>query len=352
MENDPKFDPLTTKFQDQNYPSERTRNQAVSNSSITYRQLLALTPRKAIDEFLRSKSFGKSPATYKIYSQQLEYFAKWLDERKIDKLSDITRKVLEDHLIDFSTKVNGDRRSNGGIHARYRCIRAFLYYWENETDGEYTSPTHRMKVSAAKPPVKKGVSEADFEKLILAADELRDKAILFVLLDTGVRARELINMHIGDINMLTMQITIQHGKGDKPRLVCFGARTKKVLRQYIATLKDQEEEDPLWVSSEEGNSSRLNGPTHQITFTGLQSIIRRLCEKAGCKRYGLHDFRRAFALAALRNMKKTGDGTDLLGLARLMGHNDTRVTERYLALEDSDMVMSYKSISPIDNMRH
>ena len=60
----------------------------------------------------------------------------------------------------------------------------------------------------------------------------RDRTILMVLMDTGVRADELCNIQLEDINLIDNSILIKQGKGRKPRFVFIGKRTRKQIRKY------------------------------------------------------------------------------------------------------------------------
>jgi len=162
----------------------------------------------------------------------------------------------------------------------------------------------------------------------------RDKAILLFLLDTGVRASELLSLNITDINQTTGEVLVRQGKGNKPRYVYIGKHSKRVLRKYLRNRNDNN--PALWVTHPYVESGRL-------TYSGLRSLIKRRAKQAGIEAPALHDFRRAFALNFLRN------GGDIYSLQNLMGHADLRVLRRYLAQTTEDLQVAHRNFSPVDN---
>jgi len=74
----------------------------------------------------------------------------------------------------------------------------------------------------------------------------------------------------------------------------------------------------------------------------LRSMVQRRARAAGVRAPGLHDFRRAFALLALRG------GVDLVSLQRLMGHSGLDVLRRYLAQTEADLRAAHAKGAPVD----
>jgi integrase/recombinase XerD len=162
----------------------------------------------------------------------------------------------------------------------------------------------------------------------------RDTAILLCLLDTGARANEFLSINLDDINQARGDILIRQGKGRKPRTVYIGKQSKRALRRYLNHRKD--ESTALWVTHPRCGSERLS-------YDGLREILTRRAQKAGVEEPSLHDFRRAFALAMLRN------GTDIFTLAKLMGHEGISVLQRYLKQTNVDTEEAHRRAGPVDN---
>ena len=102
--------------------------------------------------------------------------------------------------------------------------------------------------------------------------DLRDKTILLTLIDTGVRASELLAIDLIDINQVLGDILIRSGKGGKPRTVFIGKETRKWIRKYLSKRNDNS--PALWVTDQTRGVDRLS-------YWGLRSMVNRRSIKAG-----------------------------------------------------------------------
>jgi len=157
---------------------------------------------------------------------------------------------------------------------------------------------------------------------------------LLSLLDTGTRAGEFLEINLADINQAMGDILIRAGKGGKPRTVFIGKHTKKSIRRYLRLRSDNS--PALWVTNLYHGSQRL-------TYWGLRSMVIRRSEKAEINPSSLHDFRRAFAIAMLR------EGVDIFTLAKLMGHSSIDVLKHYLKQTTEDTALAHHRHGPVDN---
>lgn len=164
---------------------------------------------------------------------------------------------------------------------------------------------------------------------------LRDKAILILLVDTGLRASELCALTLSDYNNKNGEIDIRHGKGDKERTVIAGANARKALWRYLATRSDKEPGEPLFATR-----SGLH-----MNKDGLRHLVQRVAERTGVRNANLHRFRHTFAINFLRN------GGNVVELQRFLGHEQMSTVTIYLNLAQSDMAAAQKLASPADNWR-
>jgi len=155
---------------------------------------------------------------------------------------------------------------------------------------------------------------------------------LLCLLDTGCRAGEFAAINISDVDLATGQILIRAGKGGKPRVVFLGSKSRKALASYLRHVGKREESAPLWITRE----------YRRLSYSGLRDIARRRAKRASVPAPSLHSFRRAFALACLRN------GMDIYSLQRLMGHADLTMMRRYLAQTSEDVRKAHQRSGPVD----
>ena len=280
---------------------------------------------------LDRKSQDLAQGTLHFYTWKLKLFTEYAGAHKITQVGQITPSLIRDFMISLSMTHNP-----GGVHAAFRCLRAFLYWYEKETEITWSNPIRNVKppkmAIAPLEPVEFNV----VKKLLKTCDVTefygaRDYAIFLFLLDTGIRASELTALDIDDVDAILGDVNIRHGKGGKPRMVVIGKRTRKAVRSYLKFRNDTEY--ALWVTNE---GTRL-------TYWGLVMILKRRSKTAKVNQPSLHSFRRAFALACLRS------GMDVYSLQRLMGHSDLTVLSRYLAQNDDDSRNAHVKASPVDN---
>lgn len=167
----------------------------------------------------------------------------------------------------------------------------------------------------------------------------RDRAILAVLLDTGIRASELCTMTVRDVHLedRTDPHLIVYGKGRKERAVGpLGRESELVLRRYLARHRPE-------VSAPQVFVSRTFEP---LTPSGLDQLLYRLRRWAGPERFpgirlSAHTFRHTYAVNFLRA------GGSIYDLSVLLGHSSVVVTQRYL--EDYQQSDARKGKSVLDS---
>jgi integrase/recombinase XerD len=210
-------------------------------------------------------------------------------------------------------------------------------WYENEVEPEnWKNPIHKIKAPKLPEMI---LNPVDIQDVFFMVDtckpntilDFRDKAILLFLLDTGVRANELLNMNLADINLMNGSIIIQQGKGNKQRIVFLGKKSRKALRAYIK--RRQDNNAYLWITDD----------VEKLEYPGLRKIIIRRAKLAGINPPSIHSFRRAFAINMLRA------GVDVFSLQKLMGHADLKVMRRYLAQTTDDIAQAHRIGSPVDN---
>jgi site-specific recombinase XerD len=290
--------------------------------------------RQAFDLFLIDrKSRRFSPNTIRYYQVELRLFLRFLDAAQVYYFGELTADVLRRYMLHQET-----RRNPGGCLVSFRAVKTFLRWAWEEFELEGRNPITRLNPPKTAANPLPGIGLEDIQKMVDACrgpNENRDRAILFTLLDTGVRAFELTALDLGDIDLMRGAAVIRSGKGGKRRTVFLGQRTRKAIRRYLKERTGLTTSSPLFIT-DEGD---------RLTYWGLRQVLRRLADRAGVKEPGAHDFRRAFALTMLRN------GADLLTVSRLLGHGSVLVTQRYLNLNNDDLAESHRTAGVVDRLR-
>jgi len=209
------------------------------------------------------------------------------------------------------------------------------------------------------PPVIKTFTKEEIAALLKACDQSRtwktrqttantrptadrDHAIILVLLDTGIRAQELCDIEIDDLNLGANSIKIGgkgRGRDKKERYVCIGKRTVRALWKYLTPrLKSTNGEDRLFVVCPEDDFRPMSRDI-------LGRLLRRIGNRAGISKVHPHRFRHTFAINYLRN------GGDVFTLQALLGHSSLDMVKRYTRMAQIDCANAHKSASPVDNWR-
>jgi site-specific recombinase XerD len=161
----------------------------------------------------------------------------------------------------------------------FRALRR-LFNWAIEEGFVEVSPLTKIHF---KPPVPARVepyAHEDLKRLIAVCDldirtgarftGLRNKAMLLLFLDSGIRRAEMARLRTGDINLETRRATVI-GKGNKIGIVPFCSKTAKAIWHYLLEREPRAKTDNLWVT-EEGNS---------FSIDGMDSWFNRLKTRAG-----------------------------------------------------------------------
>lgn len=310
----------------------------------------ALILSQTIEGFILSKrAEGRSPATIENY--------RYAAGKLVDHLGDLPiTDITADHLRAFFAQLADlSPKSRRNI----QISLSSLWTW---AIAEGYATTHIVKSMAqirVYPPDIQAFTEADLRKLLRACDKTkpysstqhppntvntrptaaRDRAIIMFLVDTGVRASELCDLVIDDVNMETRAATIRHGKGSKSRIVQFGKRCHQILWQYLITRQPHAQTtEPLF------HTGPVDIPGH-LDRTILYHLVTRIGDRAGVRDVSVHRFRHTFAIQFLRN------GGNLFALQDLLGHSDLQMVRRYARLVQADRVAAHQIASPADNWR-
>jgi len=162
----------------------------------------------------------------------------------------------------------------------------------------------------------------------------RNRAILLLLVDTGLRASELCRLMLHQVDQRNSRVQVL-GKGAVERSIPFSPRTGQALWRYLARRPNALPSDPVFVTA-------LNRP---LDRGQLLNLVEGIGQRAGVTDVHPHRFRHTFAIQYLRN------GGDPYTLQRLLGHSSLDMVKEYLALAQVDLDNAHRRASPVDNWR-
>lgn len=300
---------------------------------------------KVVEGYLLSLSARRlSPHTIEDYSRTLRKFALFLGDDP--PIHEINVRHIESFLAS-NTKL-----SNKSILNHYIGLSSLWTWLVKE---EIVKENVVRKLKPPKPQRKEVIplSEAEIKAIMSSLNRSRvyvrqgrsvdhslvsferNRAIILLMLDTGLRASELCNLKMEDLDSRNNRIFIRQGKGMKERMLPFSARTGQMIWRYLAARKETRPDDPLFLSRENGAISRRK----------LAEMFQTIGNRAGVPNVHPHRFRHTFAIQYLRN------GGNAYSLQHMLGHSTLETVKIYLKLADVDIDQMHKRASPVDNWR-
>ena len=290
-----------------------------------------------LEAFLVDRKAGNAAIrTIDFYKEKLALFASFCEGQAVTRITQIDANLLRQFLL----WLEATGHNSGGRHAFYRCLRAFLNWWELEAEPEgWRNPIKKVKAPKVGQEILEPVELSTVTAMLDTCKQriftdLRDAALLLALLDIGARAAELLAINLSDIDLAAGRIRILHGKGDKGRIVYLSEKSRKALRSYLKACAFPQAQEALWRTV---HNTRLS-------YDGLREILGKRAALAGVNTPSPHMFRRACALSMHRN------GADLADISYYLGHSNFEITRRYLKIDDSDIQAAHRRTSPVDNM--
>lgn len=271
----------------------------------------------------------------------VEFFA-WLQDGYV---SPSEHSIVPHHIDKLSPKTLLD------IHSTVSA----LWGWAVKEELIERNIVRSIEAPEAEPPVIETFTKEQVEAMLKACDRTgvwkgreltasarptaeRDRAIILLLFDSGLRATELCNIQRKDINLQTNTIKVL-GKGAKERVVYFGKRTAKAIWRYLLPrLNTYRMEDYVFVVDYPRDPRPMD---RRI----LQQLLRRIGDRAGIPHVHPHRFRHSMAINYLRN------GGDVLTLQALLGHSSLETVSLYTRIAQTDCARVHQSASPVDNWK-
>lgn len=302
---------------------------------------------KAIELFLIDQRLkGNTEKTLNNYHKKLGYFADFIGmEKQVNEidLGDIKRYQIylnnKDREYYYKTDIK-KKLTKTTIQTYIRHLKVFMNWLYNEA---YIKENIGSKIKLPKAPKKtiEILSNEEIQKLYNAINDntefgLRNKCIISLMLDSGLRRNEVINLNYDNIHF-TQNIIKVSGKGEKERIVPLGLYTKKLLFKYINGYRSMPEypTNKLFISQNKT----------PITSDVVKMLFYRLKKKTGIKRLTPHLLRHTFATRYLMN------GGDTFSLQMILGHTSLEMTRRYSHIASSYTIKNFRNLSTLDRLK-
>lgn len=282
----------------------------------------------AFFQFLSDKACeGCSKNTLQDYYTKIDRFVKFAGVELL--LSDLTVDLCKQYVLSLRSELD----NTVSIQSYIRPLRAFLN-WLYSNEYINVDICSKFRLPKAYKPIIDVLSDAEIARIYDCFPNdanvlhLRNKVILSLMLDCGLRLDEVVTAKRSDLHLRERYLIVT-GKGNKQRVVAFGSYTASILGRYSRVVPPS---DVLLLTSEEV----------PITRDTIKNMFRRLRVQSGVSRLYPHLLRHTFATRYLEN------GGNIYALQQLLGHSSLDMVKKYLHLSQRRLISDFERFSPID----
>ena len=273
---------------------------------------------KLLEAFLSAKEIeGRSASTIRFYRLTLNRLLNSTDKR-VDKIS---TEDLRQYLTNYQRENNSSKTTIDNI----RRIFSSFFAWLEDEDYILKNPVKRIHRVKKGKVVKEILTDENLEVIRDNCESIRDLAIVELLISTGIRVGELVNLNISDLNFNERECVV-FGKGESERVVYFDARTKIHLLEYLNQRTD--DNPALFVS--------FRKPYKRLGINGVESRLKNIGYKSNIKNVHPHKFRRTLATNAIDK------GMPIEQVQKLLGHTKIDTTMHYAMVNQNNVKIAHK----------
>ncbi|WP_088226124.1 tyrosine-type recombinase/integrase [Desulfosporosinus sp. FKB] len=274
------------------------------------------------------------------YRFYLGYLKRYLEENQHSLL---VNEIVERDIRGFLTYMRKAKDNNQAtLNSAIASIRPFFNYLI-EQDVIKDHPMARIKKGKVDQKPIIPFSSEDIQNLLKQPDKsrhagYRDYCMMLMLLSTGMRISECLNLTISDVDFKNNRILIRESKNRTPRIVGMAKKIKPELQRFIRLCLSNAK--PFDFLFQNHDSKKLADNTIQANFReyGKQANIDPRI------RVSPHTFRHTYAINYLKN------GGSTASLREQLGHRTIETVEKYLYWSSDDKLEEFQKYSPLDNM--
>ena len=285
-------------------------------------------------EYLQAER-NYSSATIESYAKDLAEFQDFMEGQNPDaswtsiQSDDVREWVI--YLLDEQ------RLAASSVNRKLSALRSY-YKYLRRMGRVGVNPMEKVTAPKKRKPLPHFVRESEMDRLLELTKEdmsfigIRDRLILMVFYETGIRRAELLGMTDASVDLAARQIKVT-GKRNKQRIVPFG---EELAREFEAYLNAREElqgvKDPMLFVNENGAA---------VTESQVSNLVKKyLSMVTTIEKKSPHVLRHSFATAMLNNH------ADLTSIQKLLGHESVATTEIYTHVSFEDLKSEYKNAHP------
>lgn len=281
-----------------------------------------------VEDFVAAKrAAGLSPRTVTDYAHPLRrYFVPFCATLKVTEPSEITQRVVDRFSTDLQSPKREPVLARASVNTYLKSVQQFVRWLREE--GELADAKVNTQPLRVPRRLLDTLTRAEIQAMEDAARTERDKLIIRVLADTGLRLGELRGLTVESIVERDRQTFLRVDGKTGPRDMPI-PKLHRRLRRFVETGRGRTAARHIFLSN---RKSARSGERVPLTEKGVGEVVRNAAEEAGLtKRVYPHLLRHSFATWSLQN------GMNMVILARLMGHSSlTMINNVYAHLTPSD----------------
>lgn len=291
------------------------------DNNLTYKELLGMYEKEC-------KRKGVSEITFKGYAYAGKYFMDFTGENIT--CNEITQELIDDYIIWLGDK--GIKTTS--INSYQYKISPVVNFGVRK---KYIPRKIEFRKVTEQENMKEIYSNSELELLLKRPKErsfptYRTWVIINTLISTGIRAKELRELKIRNVDLEGGILYLDHTKNRTSRAIPLSSTLFNIIHEYLLVRKGEPDE-PLFCNV-------YGEPMGRST---LQCSVSKYCKAHGIEKTSIHLFRHTFITLSVRK------GVSPLILKRITGHKDLKMLNHYYSFDVSDIVSIVDEINPLED---
>ena len=292
-------------------------------------------PTTVYKEFMAERASFVSLETIRYYKEKLEPFILWCEKRDIADITLVRRAVIGEFLTFIRKGRRGNPLSNGALKLHHQTLKTLFNYVGEicGVSGAWSNPVSQIKVKQGDAQ-RTAFTDDEISAIYRAIDaqtdqilKMRNRAIVTVLLNTALRASELLSLTVDGFDSTGGLSVI--GKGGKRRSVTIGKSGVTAVKAYLKARRKRS--TALWLT-------RTGDP---LTKAGLRQMMLTIKSRSSVVD-GVYSHR--FRHTAVTRLLKAG--VPLRSVQLYAGHSDPQTTLRYaLAIDVDEAIAAVETLN-------
>lgn len=268
------------------------------------------------------------PDTINMYLDHLGDMINFFNAFGVYETNHINQDII-DKFVRFS---QSRQNKNITINKRVGLLTAMLK--RTAEAGLITMPEYNFKkLKEAKAKIEI-IEKEDIKKILNQINNMKlsHQIIIYILLSTGIRRNEVVNIKMANINFKNRSIYLEHTKSGKPRYCYFGDKLEELLKLQC---EKNDTANPYLFQNHDSHIDKMT----------ISSMLYKLKKDLGINVLSSHKFRHLYATSLLKN------GADIFTVKELLGHEDLKVTQRYLDFTNEEIKENNFKYNPLNNFK-